>query len=269
MSTYYKEDPQFIRLALDSVLVNQSLKPAEVILVEDGPLTEELDKVIDEYVQKFPEILKIVPLEKNGGLGPALNAGLEKCSYDIVMRMDTDDVCMPERFAIQKKFMDEHPEVSVVSGAIGEFENSPDEELRIKTLPTDMDELMKYNRFRNPVNHMAACIRKKDVMEVGSYQPMLYLEDHYLWERLIVAGKKIAAVPDLLVKARIGNGFYDRRGSRNYIKGWRILSKFMYDNGVINIFEKMRNDLGMTVMVYCPEWFRVFLYEKILRRGKK
>lgn len=267
MSVYYKENPEYMRLALDSVIAEQSLKPAEVILVEDGPLTEELYAVIDEFKQRYPDTLKTIPLEKNGGLGPALNIGLEHCSCDLVMRMDTDDIACPDRFEIQYKYMKEHPDVSVLSGAIGEFNQSPDEELRIKTLPLSAEELKKYNKFRNPVNHMAACLRKKDILEVGSYQPMTYLEDHYLWERLIVAGKKIEAVPDLLVKARIGNGFYDRRGSKNYIKGWKTLSKYMYDNDVISLPEKMRNDLGMYVMVYCPEWFRKLLYKVILRNN--
>ncbi len=267
MSVYYKENPEYMRLALKSVIDDQTLSPAEVILVEDGPLTDELYRVIDEFKKKHPDILKTVPIKENGGLGPALNKGLENCSYDLVMRMDTDDIACSDRFAIQVKYMNEHPDVSVLSGAIGEFDQSPDEELRIKKLPLSAEELREYNKFRNPVNHMAACLRKKDILEVGSYQPMVFLEDHYLWERLIVAGKKIEAVPDVLVKARIGNGFYDRRGSKNYIKGWKILSKYMYDNNIVSLPEKIRNDLGMYVLVYCPEWFRKLLYKKILRKN--
>ena len=149
MSVYYKENPEYMRLALKSVIEDQTLKPAEVILVEDGPLTDELYQVIDDFKQKYPDILKTVPIKENGGLGPALNKGLENCSYDLVMRMDTDDIACPDRFTIQVKYMNEHPDVSVLSGAIGEFDQSPDEELRIKKLPLSAEELKEYNKFRN------------------------------------------------------------------------------------------------------------------------
>jgi hypothetical protein len=162
--------------------------------------------------------------------------------------------------------MMQHPDVSVVSGTIGEFEKSPDEELRLKTLPLSYEDVREYAKFRNPVNHMAACLRRKDIIAVGNYQPKALLEDHYLWARLLINGKKIENVPDLLVKARIGNGFYDRRGSKRYTEGWKQLQNYMYKNKYINFLERERNMIGMFVMTNCPKWFRVFLYNKILRR---
>lgn len=269
MSVYYKEQPEFLDLALKSVLIDQTLLPTEIVMIEDGPLTNDLILVLNKYHEMFPNILKLYPFEENMGLGKALQIGLEYCSYDLVMRMDTDDVACPERFKKQVQYMAKHPEISVLGGKIGEFIDDPSEDLRIKEMPLAYDEVLKYSKFRNPLNHMTVCFRKKDILEVGNYQPMLYLEDHYLWTRLLVAGKKIVNLEDLLVKVRIGNGFYERRGTKKYLIGWKELQQYMYDNEFITYFQKVRNKTGMVVMVYCPEWFRKILYNKVLRKNKK
>jgi len=266
MSVYYKENPKFLDLALKSVLINQTVLPSEVLIVKDGELTKKLETVLNKYKEKFPKIINFLSFKENKGLGLALQKGLEKCKYDIVMRMDTDDIACRDRFEKQLKYMIENPDVSVVGGKIGEFYESPKEKLRIKDMPTSYEEVVKYSKFRNPLNHMTVCFRKKDILEVGNYQPLLYLEDHYLWSRALVAGKKIENIPDLLVKVRIGNGFYERRGTKKYLKGWKELQNYLYDNKYITCIQKLRNELGMKVMVYCPEWFRKLLYDKVLRK---
>ena len=269
MSVYYKENPEFLKESLDSILVNQTVKPTEVVFVEDGKLTEKLDKVIAKYQKKFPDIFKVYPLEKNQGLGKALQYGLTKCKYDLIMRMDSDDVSLPKRFEHQLKFMNEHEDVTVVGGYIEEFNASVKEkDKRLKAMPTEYEGILKYGRFRNPMNHVTVCFRKKDILDVGSYQPLLYLEDHYLWSRLIVAGKKLQNLPETLVYVRIGNGFTARRGSKEYINNWRFLQNYLYENKVINYFEKKRNMLGIYTMVYVPPFVRDFLYKHFLRSKK-
>ena len=126
--------------------------------------------------------------------------------------------------------------------------------------------MLKYAKFRNPINHMTVCFRKKDILEVGNYQPLFYLEDHYLWSRLLVNNKKIENISQILVYARIGNGFIDRRGSKNYIDGWKKLQSYLYKNKFINYFEMKRNLLGMYFMVTIPSSWRKFLYDNVLRK---
>ena len=268
MSVYYKETPEFLDLSLKSVLIDQTVVPSEVVLVKDGPLTNDLEMVLSNYLSLFPKIIKIVALEENVGLGKALQIGLEHCKYDLVMRMDTDDIAVKNRFELQLAYMLTHKNVSAVGGYIGEFENDINEELRVKTMPCNYDDLLKYAQFRNPLNHMTVCFRKKDILEVGNYKPLYYLEDHYLWARLIIAGKKIENIPEILVYARIGNGFNARRGNKKYISGWRYLQKYMYDNKFIGLIKRERNMLGMYAMVYVPSGVRGFLYNNVLRQKK-
>ena len=269
MSIYYKEEPEYFDLCLKSILVDQTIVPNEIVLVKDGKLSSELENIIKKYQKKFPEVFNIIALEKNVGLGKALNIGLQQCKYEIVMRMDSDDVSVPDRFEKQLKYMKKHKDVSVLGGFIGEFKNDKNKIERIKTMPCTYDEVRKYAKFRNPINHMTVCFRKKDVLEVGNYQPLFYLEDHYLWARLLVNNKKIENLPYVLVYARIGNGFISRRGNKNYIKGWKNLQNYLYKNKMINFVEKSRNMLGMYVMVYIPDEGRAYLYDNVLRKKYK
>lgn len=266
MSVYIKEKPEFVEEALKSVLENQTVLPSELIMVEDGPVTLELEAVLKSYQDKYPNIMKICPLEKNVGLGKALNYGLEQCSYELVMRMDADDVCVNNRFEIQLEFMKNNKDVSVVGGFIGEFEQNYTDGYRLKKMPCTKDDVYNYAKLRNPINHMTACFRKSDIIAAGSYQPLDYLEDQYLWSRLLVAGKTIQNIPKILVYARIGNGFHERRGNKKIIKGWKVLQKYLNDNGMINKYEKLRNLLSMHFMCYMPTNLRRFVYNKILRK---
>ena len=90
MSVYHKDDPTYLDTALNS-LTEQTAVPDEIVLVKDGPVSQQLEEVIDAFHKKFCN-LKIVALEKNSGLGNALNQGLKHCSHELVARMDSDDI---------------------------------------------------------------------------------------------------------------------------------------------------------------------------------
>ncbi len=267
MSVYYKEKSEFLDLALKSILVEQTIIPNEIILVEDGPLTEKLDKVIEKYHNMFPDTLKLLILDKNMGLGNALKLGLEKCSNEIIMRMDSDDISVKDRFEKQLSYMKNHPDIAVVGGYIGEFEQDyVNENLRIKEVPCNYDDILKYAKFRNPVNHVTVCFRKSEIISVGSYESLLLVEDYYLWVRLLIGNKKIENMSDILVYVRIGNGFHKRRGDKTLISSWKKLQNYLYNEKFINLFQKYRNIAGIYTMVYVPSGIKKFIYDKFLRK---
>lgn len=214
LSVYHKEKGPFVRLSLDSVF-NQTVKPAEVILVEDGPLTPELDKVIEEYLHKHPE-LKVVKLPTNGGLGNALNEGLKHCSHDLVARMDTDDVCKPNRFERQLKVFEEMPELDVCCAWMDEFEESTDNVVSIKKLPEKHEELYEYGKMRNPVNHPAVMFKRDSVRFNGNYQDYPLFEDYFLWVRMMTYGCKFYCIQESLVFFRSSPDVIKRRGGLKY-----------------------------------------------------
>ena len=176
LSVYRKEQPAYLRQSLDSIFT-QTLQPAEVVLVKDGPLTDALDEVAEEYCRKYP-VLKVVPLSENQGLGRALNEGLKYCSYDLVARMDTDDVAKPERFEKQIAVFCAHPEMDVVGAWIDEFEGSIENVISVRVLPLEHSEIRRFARKRNPVNHPVVMFRKSAVLVAGGYQHFPLFEEY-------------------------------------------------------------------------------------------
>lgn len=266
MSVYFKENPEFFDLSLESNLVKQTLTPNEFVLICDGELTPELESVIDKYQKLYPKILKVYRKE-NGGLGKALNFGLPKCTYPLIARSDSDDVCTPDRFETQVKFLEKHPEIGIISAYIDEFVDDWSKPTRVKTLPLEHEELYQMAKFRNPLNHMAVMMRKYDVIRIGSYHHIPYVEDYELWVRAMINGIKIANIGEVLVHARTGNGMVHRRGTKKYIKSWHLMNKDMLKAGMIGYGTYIRNMMAITAFVFMPVGFKEFLYKKVLRKG--
>lgn len=224
-SLYFKEDPLYLAECFESI-AKQSLKPNEVVVVHDGPLTPSLYEVLAKWEQKLP--LKQIILEKNVGLGEALNKGLEACSNDLIARVDTDDINHLDRFEKQVKYMDSNPNVFAASSDVNEFETDPNKPSRVKTVPRS-NNVLEYSLKRNPLNHMSTIFRKHAVVEVGSYQHHLYMEDYYLWLRLQANGYKISNISEVLVSARVGNGMLKRRRGLSYAMSELKMMRELYN----------------------------------------
>ncbi|AHB69833.1 glycosyltransferase [Cronobacter malonaticus] len=233
MSVYCKENPVFLKESLSSVYSN-SLKPAEVVLVEDGPLTDSLYEVIDYY--KSTHGLITVKLDSNRGLGVALNKGIEACTYEIIARMDTDDICDHKRFEKQWSFMISHPNSALLGGTIVEYTNDWSKETGLRKVPLKKEDIVKMAVSRNPFNHMSVMFKKSAVIKCGGYQHHLFMEDYNLWLRLIASGYEVANLPDVLVKVRAGNEMISRRRGLLYIKSEYTLMKLKNKLGIGNTF---------------------------------
>ena len=266
MSVYNKETPANLDRALKSNLEDQTLGPNQLVLVCDGPLDVALNDVISKYEQRYPSIFEVYRLEKNSGLGNALNYGLQFCNSEIVARSDSDDVCLPYRFERQITYMENNPAISASSGTIDEFKSDYNNPLRIKYMPTNHDDLVEYAKTRNPLNHMAAAFRKSDVMAVGSYQQLQYREDYYLWVRLLAAGKKLGNLKDVLVHACIGNGMTERRGDLRYIQGWITLNRFMIKHNMLSYWQFMLNIGKLCIWCSLSVKTRTYIYNRLLRQ---
>lgn len=264
MSVYKNEKADYMKLALESIYTEQILKPNEIILVQDGPLTEELYELIDKYKEKYKGILKTIPLEKNLGLGNALNIGLKKCSYEMVARMDTDDIAFPERFEKQIKYMSENKGVGVLGSSLLEFKGSVENILSKKVTP--IKDIEKYIKFRNPINHPTVVFRKSEVIRVGSYKDINLFEDWYLWARMFVNGSKIKNLEEPLLYFRTSLEMFERRGGWKYVKAESKLQKEFLNLGLINNLEYVRNMIIRNVGKVVPNKIRKVLYLKFLRK---
>ena len=215
LSVYSKESSDHLDNALESI-INQTILPNEVVLVKDGILSAELEAVITRYETRNANLFNIVSISENVGLGDALNEGLKYCSYDAVARMDTDDICIPNRFEIQLNYLKHHHEVAVVGGYIEEFTSIPGDLKRIKRVPLEANQIKHYARKRNPLNHPSVMFRKKAIESVGGYERILFFEDYYLWLKLLGAGYKLANIDQVLLYFRVGNDMIGRRHGYAY-----------------------------------------------------
>ncbi len=267
MSVYIKEKPGNLRQALDSML-NQTVPPDEIILVEDGPLTEELYEVVNDFIQKYPDVIKTVINEKNLGLGPALNNGLKSCSNELVARMDTDDIAFPDRCEKQLAYLENHPECSALGGQIEEFLDDPNHVICMRIVPTSDEGIKEFMKRRNPINHMTVMFKKSDIIKTGSYRDRLGNEDYDLWIRLALEGHTLANLPDTLVHARVGEGMYERRGGYKYFKSEMGIHKLMLENHMISVPKYCVNYAERFVLAnLVPGSVRAWIYKNFARKN--
>jgi glycosyltransferase involved in cell wall biosynthesis len=264
---YAKESPENFFQALNSI-IKQTLKPSEIVIVKDGPITSELDNIIEFFVKSYRNLFKIVSLEKNMGLGIALNLGVLNCSNEIIARMDSDDIASPFRFERQISFLEENKDIDIVGSWIGEFVNNPSKIISIREVPQYHQDILKFAKFRNPMNHMTVIFRKKAVLDAGNYQHFISFEDYYLWCRMLINGAKFANIPEVLVFVRRDKNFIKRRSGLVYFKQEIEFQKKMYDIGFISIFEFVRNIILRGYIRLFPSFLLESLYKTILREDK-
>ena len=215
MSLYHKENPQYLKLALESVFT-QTVSPDQVVLVIDGPIGKHLFEVVDIYRKKY-SALEIYPQEINKGLSTALNIGLTKCRNEIVFRMDTDDICFKNRFERVLTEYANHPELEL----IGSFATMIDEEgLEIKNMYVPITQPDIYRKvWTCPFIHPTVSFKKSSLLRAGSYNPDSgpRQDDYELWFRCIESGLKCKNIDEPLLYYR----FFKDSITRNNIKvGW-------------------------------------------------
>lgn len=267
MSVYKNDSPEFLKLALESIYDKQTRKPDEIVVVFDGPLTDALHKVLNEFYSGKENIVFYYPQEVNRGLGEALRIGSEKCTGDYIFRMDSDDISDSERFAKQISFIEKHPEIDVLGTDIAEFQLTEQEQnKRVRACPEKHEDIVKMSKKRNPFNHMTVCIKKTALERSGGYKTLLFVEDYYLWLNMIVAGCKLANIKETLVYVRVGNGFEARRASKEIIKGRKELLDFMLEHKMITRCEAKINMICIWCLVSSPVKIKKFFYDKFLRK---
>ncbi|HFG6907396.1 glycosyltransferase [Acinetobacter baumannii] len=223
ISIYFKEQPDHFNACMESIWNNQTVKPSEIILVEDGPLTPELNGIVKYWEEKLKDILKVTKLAENVGTGKAKNIGLKQCTNEIVCIVDTDDISVPDRFEKQIKVLSNDPELVILGGQIIEFIDDISSPSGMRNVPLTNLELRQYAKKQSPFNNMTIAYRKSKILEVGGYQHHLWMEDYNLFLRVIAKEYKVQNVQDVLVYARIDNGMHGRRKGFQYIKSEKQL----------------------------------------------
>lgn len=265
ISIYKKENPDWFREALESVFA-QTVQPAEIVLVEDGPLTPELYAVIDEYKKKYP-IFNIIKNETNLGLGLALQKGVLACNNEIIARMDTDDIIPPDRFS--KQFAKIEEGYDVVSCWSQLFVGDRNNVIAVKTRPEKHDDIVKLAHRRSPICHAAAFMRKSAVLRAGNYMHRQYYEDYNLWVRMILSGAKFYNIQEVLYEIRTTEDQIIRRGGLTYLKQELKYLKEFYDLGFYTWNDLIINSNIRIATRLMPHKMRTFVFKKIWNYNNK
>ena len=265
MSVYHKEKPEYLKQAIESIQA-QTYPTDDFVLVCDGPLNSELDAVITTKQQEMNGVLKVYRLDKNEGLGNALNAGINHCKNELVARMDSDDVAYPDRCEKQIDVFNTHPEVSICSGIVEEFTTDPEVVDARRALPETNAKIMEIAKKRNPFNHPCVMYKKSAVEAAGSYKDFYLLEDYYLWLRMLMAGYQGYNIQEPLLHMRAGSDMYMRRAGWKYAKTQAKLFKFMKDSGFIGNGQYIKSCVIRSGSALAPNWLRKFMFEKVLRK---
>ena len=265
MCVYGKDNPEWFRIAVDSIL-EQTAKPTEVVLVVDGPIPSELDEVIAAY-ETLP-CFKIVRLETNQGHGNARRISLDNCTNNYIALMDADDISASNRFERQLAVLEADEELSIVGGNITEFIDDPTNIVGQREVPVHDSEIKEYLKKRCPMNQVTVMFRKDHIEKVGGYIDWYCEEDYYLWLRMHLAGMKFANIDENLVNVRVGKDMYGRRGGWKYFRSEARLQKYMLDNKIIGLSTYAVNVAKrLIVQVLLPSSIRGWVFQKFARKS--
>lgn len=268
MSVYGGDDPGFLETAFRSVVHEQTRRPDDVVLVQDGPVPDELSKTITGLIHTAPVPTTLLALEANVGLGLALDQGMAACAHDIVARMDADDIALPQRFAVQVPLIEAG--VDVVGSSLLEFADTPDDIVGKRVPPLEPAEIVRYARFHQPFNHPTVVYRRSVVQAAGGYRHLALMEDYLLFAKLIGRGASVANVEEPLVLYRVGAGAYARRGGIAMAKTeWRLQVQ-LRELGFTTRAQFVRNVAVRTSYRLVPEVARKAAYRKLIaRKGER
>ncbi len=267
MSVYYKEKAEYLMESMESML-QQTYPTNDFVLVCDGPLGDDLNRVIEQMKERFGNILQVIRLQKNVGLGNALNYGMKYCKNDLIARMDSDDISRSDRCENQLAVFKKFPDISIISGTVEEFSMTSNIVDAKRILPQQHDEIIKFAQKRNPFNHPCVMYKKKEVEAVGGYQDFYLLEDYYLWIRMLQNGSKGYNIQEPLLWMRAGQDMYKRRSGWKYAKSQIRLFHYMNQKYFISKKQQIQISIVRVISSMMPNIIRKILFETLLRRKK-
>ncbi|MEJ8743486.1 glycosyltransferase [Mediterraneibacter sp. HCN-7094] len=264
MSLYIKEKREYFEECMQSI-IQQTVRPTEIVIVFDGPLGKELKECVNQYREKYPGWIKIIDNKENKGLGLALADGVPACTYDLIARMDTDDIARKDRFQKQLELFIKNPQLDICGSHIIEFEGNINNKLAERKVPLRHSEIAKYQRQRSAFNHMTVMYKKSAVLRAGNYEHCPLMEDDMLWIRMLISGAKCANIDDYLVYARTGYAMIERRGGWSYLKKYKMGRKMILDTGYISRWDYWKTVGIQFVVALVPKKIRLFIFTQLLR----
>lgn len=267
MSVYFKDKPKHFKAALTSIL-EQTLLPDEVIIVKDGPLSQEMIQILEEFKSNstLPNV-HILEQTTNKGLAEALRFGLNYCTHEWVARMDADDISDKNRFLKQIDFLKNNTHVDVLGCAVEEFRVSPGDLKRERRMPVNHEEIYKIAKLRSPVNHPTCIYRKSRVIEAGNYNTQSRLEDFWLFVRMLKKECIFHNLNECYYHFRVGDNLemLNRRRGNLYAREDFHFAKLAYDIKFFTIIDFLRYVVVKVPLRLMPVSLLAIVYKFLLR----
>lgn len=265
MSVYERDRAEYFGIALESIYHRQTLKPDEIVLVVDGPVSEDIMSEVSRLEHEIP-VLKVICKKKNEGHAVARQTAIDAATHEIIAIMDSDDISKENRFELQMNYLQRHHDVAVVGGQIMEFTGEGNIVGR-RNVPVDDNDIKRYMKSRCPMNHMTVMFRKSMINNIGGYIDWYCEEDYYLWIRMALAGYVFANMEEILVDVRVDDNLYGRRGGWRYFRSELRIQRFMRNNGMINFVRMWFNIMVRFVtQVLMPKGVRAMMFKTLFRQ---
>ena len=266
MAVYYKDRAEWLMQALESLL-NQTVISDDIVIVADGLLTPQLDAVLRQYENM--KIISLIRLQKNEGLGNALNVGIKHAKNELVARMDSDDISLPNRFELQIAEFIKNPKLDILGGQIAEFISDPNEIVAYRNVPTTQGDIKEFSRRRNPFNHPTVMYKRSTIQKNGCYDvSAIRIEDYDLWLRALSAGATCANLDVILLKYRSTSDAMKRRKTfsslRNHIKA-RVR---FYMKNYISLPDLLYGTSTQLLLFIMPTKLATFVFNRAVRDAK-
>lgn len=264
MTVYKSENPAYFKLSLESML-DQTMPSNDIVVVKDGPVTEPIQNVIDDCDKAYPDRIHQLQLKENVGLGLALNAGLEICKNELVARMDSDDISLPDRCEKQIALFESDPELDIVGTQIIEFIDDPSNVVGKRPVPTNHKDILKFDKRRDPFNHPTVMYRKSKVLKYGPYGNYRKNQDTDLWIKLLSNGCKCANTKEELLMFRFDDGTYRKRKSWLNTKSLISIRWNAYRIHYCSLLDFLVVAVTQIGIFVLPENFQRFIYSQLRR----
>lgn len=264
MSVYKKVKPEHLKESINSIL-RQTHVTNEFIIIKDGDLSPEAEKIIQEFKKKNKLIFKVHGFKDNAGAGRSYNKALSLCTNKWAAIMDSDDIAHPEKFEKQLQYLSTHKKIDVIGTNAIEFIDEENHIYAKRKMPKTNDEIIKFGHARCPLIQPTAIFRVDSVKKAGSYQESPLTEDYDLYIRMIMNGCNFFNLQEYLYSIRTSKDFFKRRGGIKYLsKILRFKYKY-YKKGFYSSYEFFKTSTASIVAAMLPNKIRVLVYKKFLR----
>jgi glycosyltransferase involved in cell wall biosynthesis len=263
VAVYAGDHADHVRRAFRSAVDDQTVRPDQVVIVRDGPVSAELAAAIDEIMAASPVPVTFVPLERNIGLGRALDRALGACWFDVVARMDADDIAMPHRFEVELARI---AHADIVGSGLVEFVADTDDIVGQRVPPVEPERIRRYARIADPFNHPTVVYRRSVVLAAGGYGDLPLMEDYSLFARMLQLGARPVNIEEPLIFYRVGQAAFQRRGGMRLFSSELRLQREFRHNGFTTPLEYLRNVVIRGGYRLVPWWVRRAMYRPVVAR---